>query len=846
MIRNVLRFGQLLPLTLLVACGAEPPQPTPRRITEAQEGLWLDVQPATAEVTVRSGKAGDAVLALRSGQAVGLGVRTSQPKVQFSYGSFLFDDSAEPPWEAVVRLREQQVTATAAQYEGLGADGQVLADLTLTVDRPVSGVPSVQLRLKPRGATNRATVAYATPDGEHFLGLGGQSFDVDHRGHRVALWVEEDGIGKFPDAEPPPLWFLNGKRHQTHTPMPLYLSSRNQAVLLQSQHRVLVDLAKTEAGTVRWEDQGGAIDLRIWQGDGVQAVQRALSRHLGSPEPLPAFALLPWVDAIYGDQNVRRIAQKLREQQVPVSVIWSEDWRGGTMAEGDYTLDEDWQADAKLYPQIDKLAQDLHALGYKFLTYNNTFITQDADVWAEAKAKGYGIRRTDGSTYTFNSAKFVPATMLDLWNPAARKWAQEVYATGLQAGVDGWMADFCEWLPTDAVMADGTTGWDRHQAYPVECQRLNKELLDAWRAKDGIERLTFVRSAWLGSQPLVSVVWAGDQQTDFSTGDGLPSVIAMGIGLGVSGFPYYGHDIAGYASTQTQPTTKELFFRWTTLGALSPIMRTHHGKYAGLNWQWEGDSETSAHFGRWSRRHAQLFPYLWMLAADPELPMMRALALQYPQHAAGWTATDQYLLGDRIVVAPIVAAAATQRAVQLPPGVWYPLYGGAAVQGGAALPVDVSLTEIAAFVPAGALVPLLPEGSEVQWAQTLAQQSADEAWAKAAAGIALAVWPGGTAVAGGADDRADGPHRVRYRLGHRPQAEVADYRWYGQGWSGACQQATWNGQPVTPHNGVLQVQGAGVLVLDGQGRLEVGVKNANGWQGNADTQQRVVVLCRGK
>ena len=86
------------------------------------------------------------------------------------------------------------------------------------------------------------------------------------------------------------------------------------------------------------------------------------------------------------------------------------------------------------------------------------------------------------------------------------------------------------------------------------------------------------------------MIWAGDQQTDFSEGDGLPSVIPMGLNLGLAGFPYFGSDIAGYMSQGTTPTTEELFYRWTTFGALTPVMRTHHGRSARENYQWEHDA----------------------------------------------------------------------------------------------------------------------------------------------------------------------------------------------------------------------------------------------------------------
>src|SRR6185369_1439703 len=173
------------------------------------------------------------------------------------------------------------------------------------------------------------------------------------------------------------------------------------------------------------------------------------------------------------------------------------------------------------------------------------------------------------------------------------------------------MADFAEWLPTDATLHTGDA-LEQHNLYPLAWQRANRELLDA--IGDGVERVWFVRSASLRSQSVVQVVWAGDQTTDWAVGDGFPSVIPMGIGLGMTGFPYYGSDIGGYISTGTVPTSRELFFRWTTMGALTPVMRTHHGRLTTMNWQWDHDAETTAHFGRWARVHQQLLPYLRSLA----------------------------------------------------------------------------------------------------------------------------------------------------------------------------------------------------------------------------------------
>lgn len=73
-----------------------------------------------------------------------------------------------------------------------------------------------------------------------------------------------------------------------------------------------------------------------------------------------------------------------------------------------------------------------------------------------------------------------------------------------------------------------------------------------------------------------------------------------------------------------------------------------------------------------------------------------------------WTTIDEYLLGDRILVAPVQEQGATSRAVHLPAGTWYPLFGGAAASG--ELVADAPLAEIPAYVPAGAMLVLYPDG----------------------------------------------------------------------------------------------------------------------------------------
>ena len=102
---------------------------------------------------------------------------------------------------------------------------------------------------------------------------------------------------------------------------------------------------------------------------------------------------------------------------------------------------------------------------------------------------------------------------------------------------------------------------DYHNVFPVMYNRATYQAMT--EIKPGT---LFARSAWHGSQAF-GVIWAGDQTSDFSPANGLPSVIIAGQAAGVSGFPFWTSDIGGYFGTPTE----KVFIRWIQFGAFSPI-----------------------------------------------------------------------------------------------------------------------------------------------------------------------------------------------------------------------------------------------------------------------------------
>lgn len=798
---------------LLVGCGGDSPE---EPIETTVNGFAVRVESSPARLEVRAPDGRVLIDGLPGGVAgekyqaplVAAATRTNTATYEFQVGSFKIEETQVEPWNGVTEFRDLRVEGGEVKFTLENDDGDATGAAVISA----GAEGELKINITASGTRNRASLAFACDPDEHFLGFGGQTADSDHRGQTVPLWVSEDGIGKAPvDSYDWGVWFLMGRLHSTHTPMPMYVSSRGYGMILDTPYRSIFAMCSEEGEhqAVRIETWEPEMRLHLFDGPTTANVMERMTSHVGRPKLPPAFAFAPWLDAIYGSANVRRVAQKLRTEGVPSSVIWSEDWRGANDEGLGYVLEEDWEVDRDLYPDFEQVADDLHDLGFKFLIYNNTFLDSRVPAFDEAVAGGHTIKDANGDPYMFTGVKFEPTTLLDLSNPAAVAWAKSKYRAGLELGADGYMADFCEWLPTDAVLASGEDALARHNLYPVDYARLNRELFDEMHAEDGVERLFFMRAAYMGSQPLVSVVWAGDQQTDFTEDDGIASVIPMGIGLGMTGFPFFGHDIAGYMSQGTDTVTKELWFRWVTFGALSPVMRTHHGRSARQNWHWESDAESTAHMKRWTTIHMRLFPYLYGMAkeaVDTGLPMFRPLALRYPSYAPAWTSKSQFMLGDRIIVAPVVTKGATSRKVALPEGSYYPLLGGARIDvaaGGAEVDIDAPLSEIPALVPAGTVLVWLPDGVDTA------------APAGASSGVTTL------------QDVGDNREVWVWAGGQSSFTEVSGlaYAWDSGTWDGAVTAVTWNGQAVTvmsdADGSYVDVTGEGTLAFDGGATLVV-------------------------
>ena len=579
----------------------------------------------------------------------------------------------------------------------------------------------IELATDLEGATG-GEFSFACGNEEGFFGLGTQVTGMDLRGGTYPLWTQEQGIDKEDDYLGFP---IRNILEAAYAPMGILHSSYGWSGLVTHDAFSELDLCESHDNRVTMRSYAEMPGLVLVTGETPRDRLTRITEYTGRITQPARWTFGPWSDTIGGPERIAEVTQALRDNDIPSSAIWVEDWIGGEITANGFRLSYAWEWDPGTYPNLPQDIDDLHARGFAFLAYFNTFVPEPTRMWQEGVDGGYLIESPNGGVYDFRDPAFRNASLVDLTNPEARSWLEGYLRTAANdLKIDGWMADFSEWMPEDAVLDSGESGWRYHNRFPLDWQRLNREVMESVHQDNG-DRPTndwvfWARSGWAsvngGSAGFAATMWGGDQNTDWGYDDGLPTVAPIGAHVGMAGVAIFGSDIAGYSWIGEGDilSDKELFFRWSTIGAFHPLMRTHQGAAKCLNWSFERDAETIAHYRRYASIHTLLLPYFEERARESMesgWPITRHPYLVFPEDRELWSKSSdyQYFIGDDIMVAPVMDEGATTREVYLPEAGWWPLLGDAPVESSGMMMVEAVATEIPTYMRPGRALILLGE-----------------------------------------------------------------------------------------------------------------------------------------
>ena len=595
-----------------------------------------------------------------------ISVASGNPTVTMVRGNFRLSDASVAAAPLIRSNRDSAGRLVLASADGSAAVAVETADARLTFTA-LSG-------------HDRMTLDFALGDGDVLWGGGEQMSYLALNGRNFPIWTSEPGVGREPgtpltDQASADGSFAGGDYWTTNYPEPTVLCSGGWAISLANAE--YVELDAREPGRLRVHVWSGAVQLDLFEGMPAD-LTRQLGARFGQRQALPEWALGGAVVGLkQGEASFDRF-ERLIDAGAAVSGLWCEDWVGIRETSFGRRLFWDWQWNAERYPDLPARIAGLKARGIRFLGYVNPYLAVDGPLYPEAAAQGFFARRLDSDQpYLVDFGEF-DAGVVDFTNPAACDWfAEEVIGKRmLDFGLDGWMADFGEYLPTDLRLFDGDP-MQEHNRWPVRWAEVNARAV-ASRGRTG-DVLWFMRAGHTGVQAHCPLLWAGDQSVDFSRHDGIGTVVTAALSSGLAGNAFSHSDVGGYTSLFGNVRTEELILRWYELGAFSPVFRTHEGNRPDDNLQIDSTPELIAGFVRWSRVHAALAPYVAHLVSEAQangLPAQRALFLHYPDDRETFTIQDQFLYGADMMVAPVIEQGANARRVYLPAGQWRHLWSG--------------------------------------------------------------------------------------------------------------------------------------------------------------------------
>ncbi len=489
--------------------------------------------------------------------------------------------------------------------------------------------------------------------------------------------------------------------------VPFLLSSRGYGFLL---NHAGVGEAAFGANFTQWREVcSDEIDYWIVSGSPKQILERYTAVTGRAPD-FPGNMLGLWQSKLrYRTQEeVLSVAREYHRRGLPLDVIVIDFFHW--VRQGDWAFDPDY------FPDPAAMTRELNALGTRCMVSVWPTVDRKSVNFAPMRERGLLVRTERGSVQCFD---FQGDTVIyDATNPAARDYLwEQIERNYYRNGIDGFWLDeaepeYCAY-DFDHFRYDAGPVAKTGNLYPrAHAEGFYRKMKEA--GQRDIVNLT--RSAWVGSARCGAVVWSGDILSNFES---LRDQLAGGLNIGIAGIPWWTTDTGGFFGDVTAPGFSELLIRWFEFSVFSPVLRLHGDRgphdipclssldYGGGfsptgrdNELWSYGEETYEILKKFLFLRLSMKDYLKEVFAEASAkgyPVMRPLFFEFPEDPRAWEISDEYMLGSRLLVAPVLYEGMRRRSVYLPKGTWRRFPGGGGTLPGGEYETDAPLDEIPVF-----------------------------------------------------------------------------------------------------------------------------------------------------
>lgn len=535
--------------------------------------------------------------------------------------------------------------------------------------------------------------------GEHFYGLGDKPVQFNLRDKRFTIWGTDE-YGYHKDTDP------------LYKNIPFYIGMHQRlcyGIFFDNTFKSFFDFASERKSVTSFWAQGGELNYYFIYGSNPLKVAERYTRLTGRPELPPLWALgyhqCKW--SYYPESEVRQVTQEFRKRAIPCDAIYLDiDYMDGFRC---FTWDQE------KFPEPKKMVADLAEDGFKTIVIIDPGIKVDLeyDVFKEGFEKGYFCKRADGP---YMKGKVWPGECYfpDFTNPEVRKWWAGLFQELIDdVGIKGVWNDMNEpaifETPSKTFPDDVRHNYDGHfcshrKAHNIYGMQMSRATYEGVKQSSYPNRpFIITRSTYSGGQRFSSV-WTGD---NIASWEHLHIANLQCQRLAISGFSFAGSDIGGFI----EHPNSELYIRWVQLATFHPFMRTHSSGDHGNQEPWSFGEDALSIVRSFINLRYQLLPYLYTTFyqyVKRGTPMLKPISFLDIHDPDTYYREDEFMIGDRLLVCPVLQAGAEGRRVYLPEGPWYSLWDDSLVEGKKEIWVKCGLHQIPLFVKPGSVIPMYP------------------------------------------------------------------------------------------------------------------------------------------
>ncbi|MDM0461888.1 glycoside hydrolase family 31 protein [Clostridium perfringens] len=491
--------------------------------------------------------------------------------------------------------------------------------------------------------------------------------------------------------------------------IPFYVALKEEAtygIFFDNSFRSYFDMGKEMGDRIFFGAIGGQIQYYFIPGENIKEVVKNYTALTGRMEMPPLWSLgyQQCRFSYFSQEEVRELVKTFEEKDIPLDVVY---------------LDIDYMDGFRVMtfktPNFDDAAgliSDLKEKGIRTITIIDPGVKVDEEylVFKRGKEGNHFTKKLDGEMF-IGAVWPGDSAFPDFSNKYCREWwKSELKKFISEHGIDGIWNDMNEpcvfnndhKTMLESCLHNSDNGViehkEFHNRYGFEMSRCSKEAQEELHPNE--RGFSMTRATYAGGQRYSSV-WTGDNMSLWSQ---MRMSISMNANLGISGFSFVGNDVSGFGLDSSE----ELFIRWMEMGPFIPIFRNHSNMYTRRQEPWAFGPRAEKIAKKSIELRYELLPYiydLYYISHKEGLPIFRPMIMEYEKDMNLLNMREQFMLGENMIVAPVLYEGERSKTVYLPKGSWFNYFTMEKLQGGKWYKLPCELDEILVFVKEGSIIP---------------------------------------------------------------------------------------------------------------------------------------------